>query len=409
MRSYLTFLRLNANWLLAGVLLSFASCFGQTFVLSVMGGEIRAEFRLSDGEWAAVFTTATIACALVALWAGALTDHLRVRVLGGAVLAGLAVSCLMMAAAQSVWVLVLVVFCLRFFGVGMATHIAAVAMTRWFVAQRGRALAVSTLGFAAGEAVLPVSMVALKEATSWRMVWVAAAVVVALIVPVVIRLLKTERTPQSIAFDAPVLGLQGRNWDRRDVLRHWLFWAILPSAVAPWAAGTAFFFHQVHLADVRGWSHVALVALFPVYTISWILASVATGWLVDRLGAARLMPWYQASYVASFLVLGLTGSLWVAALGLMFMGLGSGAHAAVPPVFWAETYGTRHLGAIKAMVSAIMVFGAALGPGIAGWLIDRGISLADQMLWIALWFALTSAGVGIAMARLRRTGQMGHR
>ncbi len=403
MQSYLIFLRANARWLLAGVLLSFASCFGQTFVLAVVGADIRAEFGLSDGEWAAVFTGATIACSVVAIWAGALADHFRVRVLGAVVLVGLAGSCLFMATANSLWALVFAVFCLRFFGIGMATHIAAVAMTRWFVAQRGRALAISTLGFAVGEAVLPISIVAMKEVTGWRVVWLVAAGLVLAVVPLLVALLKTERTPRSIAQETPVLGLAGRHWLRREVLQHWLFWAVLPALIAPWLAGTALFFHQAHLADVRGWSHAGFVALFPLYTVSWIASIVATGWLVDRYGAVRLMPFYQAGYLAGFVVMGLSHSLWAAAVGLALLGFGSGAHAAVPPVFLAEAYGNRHLGAIKALAGAFMVFGAALGPGLSGWLIDRGMDFGQQMLWIALWFALTSALTRFAMARLRRT------
>ena len=38
--------------------------------------------------------------------------------------------------------------------------------------------------------------------------------------------------------------------------------------------------------------------------------------------------------------------------------------------FWAEFYGTRHIGAIKAMAAALMVFGSAIGPGLTGALID---------------------------------------
>ncbi|MFN6924844.1 MAG: hypothetical protein ACK4P8_04275 [Tabrizicola sp.] len=52
---------------------------------------------------------------------------------------------------------------------------------------------------------------------------------------------------------------------------------------------TAFFFHQVHLAEVKGWAHVTLVARFPVFTVSGIASMPATGWAVNRLGGARLV------------------------------------------------------------------------------------------------------------------------
>ena len=52
---------------------------------------------------------------------------------------------------------------------------------------------------------------------------------------------------------------------------------------------------------------------------------------------------------------------------------------------WPEIYGIRHLGAVRSVVVALMVFSSALGPGCVGWLIDRGISLADQFQTMAVY------------------------
>ena len=68
------------------------------------------------------------------------------------------------------------------------------------------------------------------------------------------------------------------------------------------AFNTAFFFQQVHFAELQGWTHVELVAMFPVYTGLSIVAMVASGWMLDRLGTARLMPFYQLPMVAAFLL-----------------------------------------------------------------------------------------------------------
>ncbi len=48
MRSYFSFLRENARWLVGGFLLCFFSSFGQTFFISLSGGEIRAEYGLDQ-------------------------------------------------------------------------------------------------------------------------------------------------------------------------------------------------------------------------------------------------------------------------------------------------------------------------------------------------------------------------
>ena len=42
MQSLIPFRRVNARWLIAGVLLMFASSFGQTFFIAVFAGAIRA-------------------------------------------------------------------------------------------------------------------------------------------------------------------------------------------------------------------------------------------------------------------------------------------------------------------------------------------------------------------------------
>ena len=155
------FLTQNARWLGAGALLTLLSSFGQTFFISLFAAEIKLAFGLTDGGWGAVYTVATTISAIVMVWAGVLTDRFRIRALAQFVMVGLAVACLMMTQAPGVWWLVLTVFCLRFFGQGMMVQLAVVAMARWFVATRGRALSVSTLGFSVGTAFFPMIVAAL--------------------------------------------------------------------------------------------------------------------------------------------------------------------------------------------------------------------------------------------------------
>src|SRR6056297_2027298 len=97
----LAFLRSNAPWLSAGVLLTFTSSFGQTFFISVFSGEIRAEFGLSHGAWGAIYAAGTFASAVAMLWAGQMTDVFRVRALCLVVLPFFAMACLAMAAAPA--------------------------------------------------------------------------------------------------------------------------------------------------------------------------------------------------------------------------------------------------------------------------------------------------------------------
>lgn len=384
------FFRANAPWLSAGVLLTFVSSFGQTYFISIFAGVIRQDFGLTHGQWGGIYTVGTIASAAVMVWAGALTDIFRVRVLGIFVLSLLATACLFLIWIKSVWLLPVAIFFLRFAGQGMTSHIATVAMARWFVAARGRALSIAALGFAFGEALLPITFVSMLVFVPWRWLWVGAAVFSILAIPVLLRLLHAERTPQSIAHETQSTGMHGLQWTRNSVMKHWLFWAMIPTLIGPSAFGTAFFFQQVHFAATKGWSHIELVALFPIFTLSATVSMLMSGLAIDRFGTARLMPSFQIPMALGFVVLSYALTLSGAAVGIVLLGLTVGVNSTLPGAFWAEFYGTRNLGSIKAMATAIMVLGSAIGPGITGYLIDFGIDFKDQMIGIAVYFVAAS-------------------
>ncbi|WP_417839675.1 MFS transporter [Tritonibacter scottomollicae] len=399
------FLLSNAPYLSAGVLLTFLSSFGQTFFVSVFAGQIQTEFDLSHAGWGGLYMVGTTASALLMVAAGGLSDIMRVRHLGAFVLCGLSAACLLMALNHSYWVLPLSIFALRFFGQGMSTHLAVVAMARWFVAARGRALSIAALGVALGQALLPLIFVALMTILDWRTLWLVSAAVCLIGAPVLVRLLSQERTPQSSSKDVSSTGMDNRHWTRWEALRSPVFWLMVPSILGPAAFTTAFFFHQLHFATTKGWTLLELVAYFPFFTVMSVVSMLVAGWALDRWGATRLMPLYQLPLVAAFVIFATVSSGVGMAAGFLCMAASVGAHSVLPSSFWAEVYGTRNIGAIKALVMAVMVFGTAIGPGLTGLLIDLGIDFGDQGYGIAVYFLLTTLCmvIGVTGARKRLT------
>lgn len=395
------FLRQNAPWLGAGAMLTFLSSFGQTFFISIFAGEIQTSFGLSHGAWGGIYSLGTMASAIVMVWSGSLTDRFRVRSLGAWVLGLLALSCLAMAVNPWAALLPAVIFALRLTGQGMASHLGSVAMARWFVASRGRALSIAGLGFAAGQAFLPIVFVALFAIVDWRWLWVVSAGIAAFGIPALMALLRKERTPQSIAKDGAAVGMHGKHWARMDVLKHPLFWMMIPALLGPAAFNTAFFFHQVHFADIKGIAHLHLVSFFPIYTVLAIISMLGSGAALDKFGTPRVIPYFQIPMVLSFLVFAVSNGTWSLGLGFFFLALTAGAGATLPAAFWAEFYGTQYLGSIKALAAAVMVLGSAIGPGITGALIDLGIGLETQFIWIAGYFAIATVmmWLGIRAAR----------
>ncbi|SFD63311.1 MFS transporter [Roseivivax sediminis] len=401
----LSFLRDNARWLLAGGLLTFLSSFGQTFFISVFAGDIRAAFDLSHGAWGGIYSLGTTVSAMLMIGAGGLTDRFRSRALGGIGLVCLALACLAMAGTTSAWMLPVAILALRFFGQGMMGLIAMVSMSRWFVAARGRALSVAGLGVTLGQAVLPVIFVALLPLMDWRMLWVIAAGITILGVPLLLVLLRTERTPQSHAAESDATGMEGRHWKRGEVLRHPFFWLMGPALLGPPAFGTALFFQQVHFVEVKGWHLIEFVSFMPLFTLVTVGSMMLSGGAIDRFGTARVLPVYLVPSILAFLFFGAGDALWTAAAGLVLLGMTQGMQATLPNALWAEFFGTRHLGAIKSMGTAIMVFGTAIGPGLTGVLIDLGIGIEAQYLGVAVYFACAVAAIlaGLALVR-RRSG-----
>ena len=393
----LTFLRENARFLLAGGLISLTSSYGQTYFIAIFAGAVMADYGLNDGQWGLLYTVSTTLSAVAMLWAGALTDRFRVRALAWIVMPSLAAVCVAMSLNTTVLGLALTVFALRFFGQGMMSQLAVTAMARWFVARRGLALSISALGFAVGQAFLPVGVAALLGVFDWRLLWIVAAGLVVAAFPVVLWLLKLERTPQSHARDPSTAGMDGRQWTRGEMLRNPLFWLLLPMLLGPPAWGTALFFQQVHIAEVKGWSLVEYLALLPLFTVTAVTFTLVSGQLIDRFGSARLAQFYLLPFAAAFAVLAFADTLMLAALGLMLFGIGSGIQSTLPAAFWAEFYGTRHIGAIKAVSTSVMVFGTAIGPGVSGLLINLGWSFPEQMLPIALYFLVATGFVSLAV------------
>ena len=384
--AYVRFLIDNRLFLLAGFLLTFTSSYGQTYFISLFAGEIKDSFGLSDGGWGGVYTVGTTLSAIAMIWAGALTDRFRVRSLSLWVMVGLALACLAMAVVSSWVLLVFVIFALRLTGQGMMSQLGAVAMARWFVAARGRALSLASMGFAAGQAILPIVFVAMFAVFHWRSLWVLAAGLVIVTIPVMLMLLRQERTPQSMAEDKQVTGLDGRHWTRAEVLRCGLFWVMVPMILGPSAWGTALFFQQVHLTEVKGWPLASYVALMPVFTATAVVFTFGSGWAIDRFGVKWVVPFQMLPFAVSFAILAYADTIFMAGVALVFFGVGQGIQSTAPAAFWAEFFGTRHLGAIKAVAAALMVFGSAIGPGITGALIDLGVNFPEQMLPMALYY-----------------------
>jgi len=80
------------------------------------------------------------------------------------------------------------------------------------------------------------------------------------------------------------------------------------------------------------------------------------------------------------------------------LGFASTTHGAV----WPELYGARHLGAIRAVTTALAVFATALSPGLVGVLMDRGVGLELQLGVMGVYCFAASLWTLLLQGRLER-------
>ncbi|MBT5414642.1 MAG: MFS transporter, partial [Rhodospirillaceae bacterium] len=359
-------IRSEARWLSSGFLLTLCSSFGQTYFIALFAGHLKADLALSDGQFGGLYTIGTLGSAAMLIWAGKLADRFPIRWLGVGVMAGLAATALGMSFVESAWSLGLALFGLRFFGQGMMGHVAMTAMGRWFNRKRGRAVAIAGLGFPAGEALFPLIVVAAIGLVGWRMTWLAAGILLATVpIFVLIFLLKRERVPTRgrAATGRPDPLPSQRQWTRSEVLRCPLFYALMPGLLGPPFIQTGIFFNQVAIVEWRGWDLAWFAASFPILAGANVLTALGAGWLVDRVGARRILPLFQIPLGLSIVLLVLVPEPYILLAVMALIGVSHGGASTIQGAVWAELFGIRHLGAIRGVATAVMICATALSPG----------------------------------------------
>ncbi|MFQ5760850.1 MAG: MFS transporter, partial [Acidiferrobacterales bacterium] len=230
--SYVAFVTSNRRFVAFGFLMAFASSFGQTYFVGIFGPAVQAEFALSHTAWGTIYMIGTLASAAVLPWSGKYIDRIDLRQYTSVVCAFIAFACLFMSQVSSAIMLAVAIFLLRHSGQGLMSHTAITSMGRYFRAHRGRAIA--TLGFAAGEALLPFAAVIAIAAVGWRWSYGLVGILLAVgVMPIVLWLLvgHDERHRAHIARQSDKELSATANepaWTRAEVLRDIRFYLILP-------------------------------------------------------------------------------------------------------------------------------------------------------------------------------------
>ena len=402
--SYLAFILTHGRLLAFGFVFAFFAAFGHSYAISLFSADIRAEFSLSHGEFGTLYMFSTIGAGFSVLWLGRQIDRVDLRIFALLVCIGLIGACFFVASVPSVVFLTVALFTLRLAGQGMMGHVAMTSMARYFDQARGKAVGFAALGYPVAQAVIPIGIVLLNESIGWRATWNLFGVILALLLPPLALWLlrghgeRHRRHLDRVRAAAAARPDDARAWSRADVLRDFRFYLILPAALAPSLVVTGLFFHQVHLVEAKGWSLAWFTSGYIGYAISWIALSLISGALIDRFGAKRLLPAHLLPMMISLILLAAFDHPIIAHLFLLGFGIGMGANITLITAIWAEIYGTAHLGAIRALVWALVVLASAFAPAGLGWLFDAGVTIEAAAL-LCLAYALFASAIATVLPR----------
>jgi len=382
--------------------MALTSGFGQTFFISLFNPEIRQTFSLSHGEIGSLYFAGTLASAIAVVFLGKLIDNIHIRYYTLFVTVGLSLACITMAKINSVIALTLAFFLLRLFGQGLSGHTGITTVSRVAANFRGRSVSLAGLGFSTAEIILPTLTLALVSYIGWRQTWFYYGVGVLICITLITQLLipKLHLRHKTNTDAEP----EDHSWNRSQVVRDKRFWKIAPALFSPPIISTALVFHQQSLALSKAFTLNVWAAGIAAYSIAAVLTSLLTGVLVDRYSGIKivklfLLPFISALLVAIFVTTAFLPFIYYALIG-MTVGIAMPSISAL----WLELYGPAHIGSIRSLTHALMVFGSALGPVIVGLLIDWGTSWNTILIGFVVYMTLaTGIMLSTKLERLNNT------
>lgn len=397
-----TFMRENPRLAVFALLATASSGFGQTFFFSVFGSGIRETFALQNSTYGLIYSLATLASAILLLKLGPLADRWSLSRMTILAVSILAAGCMIIAVAPH-WLLLIPGFLLaRLGGQGLLGHIGLSTAGRYFEKNRGRIMALTAGGFPIAEAILPLSAGLILATSGWRTPWfVAAGILVAILLPLLLFLSRHAAHPASLSRgDADEYDAQKEHlaFNRSQVLRDPGFYLILPAALIVPFTITAVLFHQSAFAEIRGWTTEQVGLAFTGFAAGHIVSLFFGGPLVDRIGAQRALSYGLIPIFCSMLVLGLTEFAWTPNLYLALCGISLGFIGAAGGAIWPERYGVRHIGAIRSVAQASMVFSTALSPILVGVLLDVGVATTGIGVLFAVLVLVSAVLAQMAVA-----------
>ena len=364
--------------ILFGFIFTFFSSFGQSYFLGLFNSSIREALSITHGQFGSIYASATLCSSLLLIWVGKKIDDVNIFKFAFFVTVLLSFACFFFSRITSVFLLFVAIFLMRFSGQGMMSHTASTTISRYFTRTRGKALSISWFGLSSAEFIMPVLMVYLLTIIDWQNLWLIFSITVLIVLPIAsFLLIKNLNLDSREANDENIKEVEIKQWKRREVIKDYRFYIISSNMLAmPWIF-TGFAVFQSFVQTSKGWGPYVIAQSFMSYSILSVLTLFLSGFLIDKFTSRKLLIYMNIPLLLSVIVLFFFDTPVTAFVFLGLVGISNGFANILGSSTWAELYGVKYLGSIKALTTALMVFATAFGTALFGYLIDIGFTVGD--------------------------------
>ena len=385
------FKSLSLKVIIFGFIFTFFSSFGQSFFLGLFNSSIRETLSITHGQFGSIYASATLLSSFILIWVGKKIDDINIFRFALYVTLLLAFSCFFFSKISSIVFLFIAVFLMRFSGQGLMSHTATTTISRFFTKSRGKALSIGWFGLSTAEFILPVLIVYLLTLTAWQNIWLSISVLILFFLPFIsFALIKNLNfDSREDVNDQNFVEKEIKNWTRVEVLKDYRFYIVCLNMLAmPWIA-TGVFVYQSYITESKEWGEFVIAQSFMAYSVLSVITLLGSGFLIDKFTSRKLLIFMNIPLLISMLVLFYLDISTSAFIFLGLIGISNGLANVLGSSTWAEIYGVKYIGSIKALTTALMVFSTAFGTALFGLLIDKGFTI-EQIAVISFVYIFLS-------------------
>lgn len=352
----------------------FTGNLGQSFFIGLFQQDIAQSLNLSAGEFGGAYAAITMVSGFLVMHFGAKLDWIPPRRYALLVLTALLIGVALLTLSPWLITAVIGLGLVRLCGQGLMTHFGSTLAGREFTINRGRALGLVSLGMPFGEILLPPLLAILIGWLSWQQIWWVVVLLIALLW-LLLLLFATWPAAPAIQRDASGNKIQGPN-----PLREWRFWQIIPLTMALPVTLTGIFIYQAQMTSDLNATTTAYALGLAAMGIARFPGSLMGGRWVDEWGVALLARVYLLPFALAIIAAVIIGGNIGILILMIGAGISLGMSSPVVDSLLVVLWGREHLGKVRSVKSAMMVFSTGLAPALLGFLIDDGVSFAGILL-----------------------------